>query len=560
MKKLTSLILAALLLCTCAGSSLAAFSEDPTVVLTYDQYTQWPVVAEGEKVEVSVMIPRDDGYGVDYDKQWLWHFLPEATGIDFKVEQISSSAIKERRNLALASADLPDIMWGMDLGNADMVTYGDSEGLLLDLSPYLNEDVMPNLMRLLEYYPTLIADCTTPSGAVYSLPRIEPMNPGNVMNMWINKDYMEGAGITEIPNTLDEFVDMLYAMKEAFPDSTPLGGSWKSNNPMGFFVNAVGYHGTGNGTGIFIRDGEAVFAAYDDTYKEVLALFHQFYEDGIISKDFFTQDNMTNKAQILEGKVGAMPYGILELYTDADYEKYMRWEHANPLTSQWNDQKLVYRASPIKIGGFVLSADTEHAETILRFADAFFAHEALIYLHWGPQWGSGEGMGMVGGWAIENWNVKYLDVDGNDWYGVNEYLHEVTGSLAKYMGNGAFAFDYPNATPKQFKFHCFGDDIAHPQYDNHSGNGYNCLQQGEKMNPYQAPGFPTITYWTEDESYSISEWNTVLNPYMESEIAKFITGQRSLDEYADYQAELENMGMGEKQELYQEVWARYNAE
>jgi len=43
MKKLATLILAAMLLLSCAGSSLAEpFSEDPTVVLTYDQYTQWP--------------------------------------------------------------------------------------------------------------------------------------------------------------------------------------------------------------------------------------------------------------------------------------------------------------------------------------------------------------------------------------------------------------------------------------------------------------------------------------------------------------------------------------
>lgn len=562
MKRWTSLLLAALLLITCAGSAMASevFSEDPTHVITYDKYTQWPVVPEGETVEISVMIPRNDTYGIDYQDMWLWNFLPEVTGITFKVEQISDAAKTERRNLALASNELPDIMWGMGLGTSDLITYGDSEKMLLDMTPYLNADVMPNLIKLSdEFFPTLLADCTTPSGAVYSLPRIEPSNPGGSMCTFINLDYMEAAGVTEVPTTLDDFVDMLYGMKSAYPDSIPLGGSWKDGNPMKYLLKAFGFNSDTNGLGVAIRNGEAVIPAYDEVFEEALKLMNQFYNDEIITKDFFTQDGITNKAQISEGKVGVMPYSLLSVYSDADHDKYVRWESTTAMTSQWNDTPRQYRATPVRIGNFVVSAETKHAETIMRFADAFFAHEATIYLHWGPEWGAGEDMGMIGGWAIEDWNVQYLTKEGLDYSSVNAYLYEVTGVMAQYMGNGAFSTEHPGATPKQYKFYCFGDDITHPQYDEWSVNGWNCLRMEVYMTPYEQPGYPTITFYDEDTAYELAELTTILQPYMESEIAKFITGQRPLDEFDDYRAELASMGMDDLLKIYQDYWASYNA-
>lgn len=564
MKRLGSLFLTAVLLLSLMGSALASevFTEQPAHVLTYDQYTQWPVVAEGEKLEVSVMIPRDDTYGIDYKDMWLWNFLPEATGITFKVEQISSAAYSERVNLAMAANDMPDILFKGGLSAADLIMYGEEEGMLLNLTSYLNEDVMPNFMRLAtEFFPNLIADVTTPNGGVYSLPRVSPTNLGqDVKPYFANLDYMADAGYTEVPDTLDGFVDMLYKMKEAHPEITPLGGHWKAYNPMFYLLNAMGYLTNGAGIDIAVREGEAVIPAYDETYVEVLRLMNQFYNDEIISRDFFTLDDLTVKAHITEGKVGVMPCGILTVYSDADYDKYTHWESCTSLTSDWNQTRMCYASPVVSTGNLVISSKVSDPETVLRFLDAFYAHEGILYLHWGPEFGSGEDMDMIGGWAIDNWNVKYLNKDGTDYESVNAYLHQVTGSLAGTFGNGAFSFDHPDATPKQFKFWCFGDDIEHPQYDEFSANGYDCIHTGEMLSPYATAGYPSIMYLDADTNYDMTELKTLLNPYMETEIAKFITGQRSLDEFDAYCQELAGMGMNDYLKIYQDYWAAYTAE
>ena len=560
MKRLVSLILAALLLCACAGSALAVgFDRMPTHVIHYQDYTQWPVVPEGENLEVTIMVKRNDSYGIDADKMWFWNFLPEATGITFKVEQVGEQTYNERVNLYLASNSLPDIIWGGWLSAADLVLYGDEEHLLLDIAPYVNEDVMPNLVRLNnEFFPTLIADATTPSGGMYSLPLVAASNPGGSRPMFINKDYMADAGYTEVPDTLDAFVDMLYGMKKAHPEITPLGGSWKSGNPIFYILNAFGFLGETAGFGITVHNGEAVIPAYDPLYKEVLALLNQFYNDGIISRDFFTNDETANKANIAEGKVGVMPYTTLTLFSDADYEKYIRWESATPLTSEYSDTRMYYRAAPIIVGNCIISSQVQNPEAILRFLDAFYAHEIYIYLGWGPEWGADEGLGMIGGWAIQDWNVKYLNTDGSDYESINAYIQHVSG-YSVLFGNGAFSMDHPKNTPKQFKFFCFGDDIDHPQYDEYSSNGYSCLRMEKYVSPYERPGFPTIMYLDVDTGYERNELNSVLSPYVEEQVAQFVTGQRSLDEFDAYRRELEGLGMEDYLKIYQDYWAAYSA-
>lgn len=77
--------------------------------------------------------------------------------------------------------------------------------------------------------------------------------------------------------------------------------------------------------------------------------------------------------------------------------------------------------------------------------------------------------------------------------------------------------------------------------------------------PYEVEGFPAIVYYSEDDTLAMNDLLAVLQPYVESEVAKFIVGNRSLDEFDAFQEELEKMGIEEYQGYFQDAYAAFLA-
>ncbi|HML46533.1 MAG TPA: hypothetical protein PKE04_07265, partial [Clostridia bacterium] len=77
--------------------------------------------------------------------------------------------------------------------------------------------------------------------------------------------------------------------------------------------------------------------------------------------------------------------------------------------------------------------------------------------------------------------------------------------------------------------------------------------------PYETEDFPYIIYFDEETSTLISDLASVINPYIESETAKFITGVRDLGEFDAYLEELKALSFEEYLGYYQDAYAAYLA-
>ena len=64
--------------------------------------------------------------------------------------------------------------------------------------------------------------------------------------------------------------------------------------------------------------------------------------------------------------------------------------------------------------------------------------------------------------------------------------------------------------------------------------------------------------FTPEEGEQLSMLRTDLETMLTENEAKFITGERSLDEWDDYVKELESAGMSDYVELYQTAYERYS--
>ena len=80
-----------------------------------------------------VLTMRESIANNDVKENWFVKFIEEKLNINLEIEEVNTSTYEERRNLMLASNDLPDIILNMHLSANDMVTYGmDGQQFLCD--------------------------------------------------------------------------------------------------------------------------------------------------------------------------------------------------------------------------------------------------------------------------------------------------------------------------------------------------------------------------------------------------------------------------------------------
>ena len=496
------------------------------------------------KLKVAAVV--DPSIAGDWDQLWICKYLKERYNVEYEVEYIPNTSLEEKKNIMLMSGDLPDIMMDFAFTTIELLKYGQEEGLFLQCDQYIDETLTPNVVKEFSDYPGLETIATCPDGHIYTMPYARDVDdPGSMWKIFINEKLL-GELDAEMPKTLDEFVDVLYAAKEKYgEDFYPLGGNIKTNNTSGWILNALGYQGSGGfGLDVTLKDGEAMIPAYDtETFGKYLELMNQFYTDGIIDPAYFTMEAMDVTAQVVNGKTMVMsnaPYTTgIDTFTD--------WAAMYPLTSETKAAPSVQMPAAGTVGNFVISAETEYPELCMRIADLYFNNETDdAYALW---FGETYDTGLDYGYCTEAYDPETgaMDFDPEKLEGMDAWSY-VMGRLAgfgPYWGT--------HSTNRGLANHYEGYDPY--LFDVTTGEG--CYRQSvvDHVAPYVSETFPSVYYVDADTADQIINYKTVLEPYIEEQVALFITGGRALSELEDFHSELETMGMGELVAIYQDVWA-----
>lgn len=238
--------------------------------------------------------------------------LNETMGVTIEWNCVSGDTLTEKKNLVLnAGSDLPDALMAASLTDSELIT-GGASGLLIPLESYINEETMPNLCKIIEKRPNLLASCTMPDGHIYGLPGISEMgfehSDGNTYYIGaipqftaINTAWLEAVNM-EMPATVDELHDVLVAFKE---NDVNGNGDATDEIPMSFiFPESNGAWCAGMGTFLApfgctdytmdhkaIKDGKVYYQAASDEYKNAIAYYHDWFTEGLIDIEIFSQDS-----------------------------------------------------------------------------------------------------------------------------------------------------------------------------------------------------------------------------------------------------------------------------
>jgi putative aldouronate transport system substrate-binding protein len=535
MKKLLLLTCVLMILCS------VALAEIPETI-NLDGYK--PIT--NKKTTVSIVFKDGALNTTTQEEKWFWQYADKYLNIDFATEGIIDAS-SERLTLMFASDELPDVLWGFKFSPNQLTLYGQVDRQLMALEDYITPELTPALYALKEEIPEVFAAATAPDGHLYTIPNMTYIDTLYSTVCMIRQDWLSEVNM-ESPTTLDQFVEMLYAFKDAAiagEKTVPMGG-----NQTQMLLHALGFDGGGNGLEPALLKGECVIPAGNKLFLEYLKLMNQFYTDGIIHQDYYTRTDVQNKALLEEGCVG--------VYSSFPPD-FKNWWCMQPLTSQWSETPVWTGPDYYQIGNFVMSSKCESPETIMRFVDYMYTDEGAIYSSFGPPMNADEDILMgVGGYYIaddDNRSFCYVDYDDAENHGGYEghYDYRVKKIICFTMD---CVMDRRSIEAKRQSVG--GYEATGAEFNMEQQDRYCRKSNLEVVAPYYTSGYPSIVWMSEEDSLAIMDLKVVIRNYVTQQVAKFITGARPLDEFDNYLQELDKLGFQEYQQYYVDAYAVYS--
>src|SRR5699024_3303213 len=115
-----------------------------------------------EKITLDVFSGRAASTADDWNDVPVLNEYEKMTNMEMKWNQVNIDGLEEKRNLALASSDLPDLFYGAYIPNSDLYKYG-KQGVFIPLNDLIDE-YAPNIKAYLEQYPEIEKGITFPDG------------------------------------------------------------------------------------------------------------------------------------------------------------------------------------------------------------------------------------------------------------------------------------------------------------------------------------------------------------------------------------------------------------
>lgn len=278
--------------------------------------------AAGETIEVSVAIwGAEDGLANPDDP--ILKQIEEKTGVKLVAQNITWDDASQKVQLWATNGQLPDIFVGDFVGQSfysNWIEQGVIRALPDDLSAYPSLEEHMQMER---------AQAAKRDGKFYMIPRTTygdisySVLDRNVVYRW---DLAQAAGVTEEPETYEEFCEMIKKIIAADPEGKNVSGMTQALPELiGGFVYP--YAGIIVKKWVADENGQFVpsYFADRDALVDAMQFGRDMYEEGVIEKDIALAKLETSKEKYLQGQSAAMVFawaGPARLYDNIarDYD------------------------------------------------------------------------------------------------------------------------------------------------------------------------------------------------------------------------------------------------
>ncbi len=540
-------------------STVSQTSEAAEGETTYDENGvspegTFPIVEE--PITLTVMFPSQTAIP-DIAENSFTKEYEELTGIHIEWQEVPSDSLADRVNISLSSGDMPDIYLSCGVSLSQQQAYG-PQGAFVPLNDYI-EQYGEVFQKIEENVPGVADTLTMGDGNIYALPYIEKcVHCEGSSKLWINTKWLDALDM-EPPTTVDEFEDMLRRFKEEDPngngeaDEIPLltyEGGWHSNAMSGWLTNPFVYTSPDNN--YVYLDGDEIKLSYmQDGWKEAMSWLNKLYEEGL----YYDQSLVINYDQARQlcaadgttEDVGCFTGGTPDL-PGADVSQWGPYVALAPIEGPNGRVATWMPYSQITPTAFVITSACENPAAAFR-------------------------------WGVEQYNKdinyrKTFGVEGENWKYVTPGEDDVPADAADFNTgdpaeiapfiDGVGWGDEQDYCWRGLGLRCDTGDYKDLRYAQVQSGDYDTnmehrlsVDTQEQMEPYYPDMeicVPTLVY-TEEQSATLANTESVVISYVEEMAAAFITG--TSDPEADWDAylnELSVKGVDQLLEIYQAAY------
>lgn len=303
-KKVVGLVLGAALLLNVAGCT-ASPKQKPEEPKKDDV----KVEDKTDAPEESTAINMDETYDVDV---FLWGAkdvdpndeiiaaLNEKFNINLNVERLLAKEYDQALELRIASGDMPDI-FRIKSTAPHIYNNLQQDDYLVNFSDYIDKYDYQETAKFLE--KDGMAPFAEPDG-FYQLPSFRG---SPAIGFMFRQDWLEQVGM-EQPKTLDEMKAMLVAFKDqklGGKNTIPLTMVYGTYEPIEHLITL--FTGVNEWAKV---DGEWTYEFVLDETKDALKMLNEWYNEGLIDPESFTQNETQANAKIINGTAGMTINGM----------------------------------------------------------------------------------------------------------------------------------------------------------------------------------------------------------------------------------------------------------
>lgn len=537
---ITSIFAASALLLTSCGGDTESEAEAAEIDMeasgagAMEDFAAGETFVATEPVEFSLLYRDHPNYPIQGD----WDFftqLEEEHGVTLQTSNAPLSDWAERRALVIGAGDAPDFIPITYPGDETQFIAG---GALLPVSDYV--DLMPNFLEKVEEWGLEedLASLYQEDGKFYVLPGLHEA-PQAQYSFAVRGDIWDELGLGE-PESFDEFADQLREVQAAYPDMIPFSDRWSENGPLEAtlttaapnFGTSAGW-GYGDGMHYDAEADEFVYAGAMDEYRDLIGYFAELVDEGLMDSESLTQDDDQAVQKFASGRsaaIGANDQTVLEYRTSVEEVggEDMEVRQIRVPSGPAGDMVAGSRFE----SGIALSASTAEEDdfvALMQFIDwLYYSDEGMEFAKWGVE---GET------YTVDDEGTRSLAENVN-MHGLNPGADEELNVDYGYH-NGVFLLAHGSST--ELVQSMLRDEVIEFRES---------MDDKELVPP--APARPLDEL--ERERASISQ--TQLTDQVRTATAQFILGQRDIEDWDAFVAELESSGMAEFVDLHNEAYQR----
>lgn len=507
----------------------------PETLTTNDTIIEYPL-ADGDTLSIWCAKPGGPPIVRDsWSELEIFQQAEEYLGVQIEWTEVDMFTMETQFNLMVAAGEYTDIISGVVQNYSTGAIGAYEDGVIIDIAD-LVYDNMPNYWNLVFADSETAKYVTTEDGQALAVYVVNDQ-PLTERGLLIRSDWLSEVGM-DTPETFEELEATLTAFQNTFGCSDPLYVG-ETGLTIPALTSGYGIVYYNDDLALYVGEDNKLVSSYmTDAYRDYVEMISRWIQKGLVNGDMLLNSDSVSmndtQTYICNDNTGAFHTSANQLSTYYTYTTSETFDVTpiNVVVRNAGDDTINHFGSyePVQAGQTVsISTDCSDPELALRWIDYWYSEEGTMYMTYGIE--------DYTYTVAEDGTVSFTDMIVNNTDGMSP-----EGMIMKYNCQAKIC----------------GIMMQKALWTYYSDKQKEVLDFWSTQVEYDR-SIPNYVTLTTEENAAYTSIITDITAYAESELTKFLFGDRDISEWDAFTAELTDMGIEDAIAIYQGAYDRQTA-